>query len=319
MSATLAALKGLDGLIPFDFSSFVARSKFPPVFLFSCALGNFKMALVPPSYDPDDSTFPPLIGPPRSIETGQLALTLKWKLNDIQTARFDLDSEVTKAIQSKWQIYQDKLQAWCQEVEGVRSHMESKGGEEAQDAKWLATMLATDANLNDQTHFRSIISTGSNSIRIQLTGTDYGRRESTQPKTSPTPAPEPDAAAAAPPVDVEIPRSFFGTHNRLSLSAAMQQRLWVCWARSGIAFCIACPCECVIAPTLQLDPAALGFGLFPRYFHTDPFDSNFAVDHFRVTHRETFDAGVEEMIYKYGKRGTSGWCCSDSIPDTDPA
>jgi hypothetical protein len=89
----------------------------------------------------------------------------------------------------------------------------------------------------------------------------------------------------------------FNLASTLNMSDAINQKLWITWARWG-CFCISCPCPPIAVPSLDTDAT---YCLAPRHFHTDPLEQNHAQEHFKTVHGVSLDQ--MSLIKRYGTMG----------------
>lgn len=87
----------------------------------------------------------------------------------------------------------------------------------------------------------------------------------------------------------------------ITRSQARSEMQWVSRTADGYNFCLRCSCPRTISPALE-ESSSTTHTSMPSFFHSNPFDHDFALKHYSMVHGDKFTC-IEDMVLKYGVEG----------------
>lgn len=266
----------------------------------------------------------------------ELALRVEKELLGLNGKRFLWSCDLRDRMIEDWKAHFDEFQGLVEVAH--RAVVQLRAAGQTAEAERLAMKMLSQQRLQDPANFEIRVFTGYGFEKFTIVGSDemqetWDRRAPLALAAEPSdtavtcqrPQPQHDATTIGSPntrsgglgheeggwdatrlLTLARPAAVEDALCLLDLppvtvEEVMQRGTWICHTESGAAFCIECDCPRLMLPAVDSDE----HDLVPRHFHTDPFQNDTALVHFRGVHHEVFENGISEMIQKHARRGIS--------------
>ncbi|KAI0976439.1 hypothetical protein F4678DRAFT_225628 [Xylaria arbuscula] len=227
----------------------------------------------------------------------------KMKLHNIFTHANQSMNRMCDAFHADQKEMRDQTAAWMTESHALISDLKAKG--QLQLADFAAKILLGHEFVRQPLNFKFRISTGIGTVAFEITGSEEGSAMELDDELSEQATIETQSVnhaeffELADPVTTSLDDAEVLALPTLTLEGAIHQKLWICRAKEGFAFCLACPCAPMVVP--EDNGEGTTHRTVARYFHRNPFQWNNAQAHFAMVHLSVFPQGVRDLVKLHGR------------------